>query len=211
MANYSVEILNRDSGATTWIEMVGSSAEDAKSKASAAGMVVGRVRATDAQTKDLPRIASTSSIAWVALLVAILALFPHVLPLVGVRLNLDGLGRGMGAYDFSTPVAAMRSQIKMLVNQDLRGLIQYKGYRESRGNREALSTMSVSREEEAKGKVFLFVSYEMDGVTEHEVNAFEKDAKSGLWFDSPFYTFDFGDEDKPLRDRIEAWRSRDEP
>jgi len=51
------------------------------------------------------------------------------------------------------------------------------------------------------------VSYEANGLTIHDVESFEKDAESGLWFPSSTSTYDMKDRD--LKAAITKWRSKD--
>jgi hypothetical protein len=68
----------------------------------------------------------------------------------------------------------------MYMNEDVRAALQYQAMTEN--PEERLKTLKVHRQAAYQGTQILFVSYEQDGVPKHDIEAFERDAKSGFWF-----------------------------
>jgi hypothetical protein len=116
------------------------------------------------------------------------------------------LGRGMNAYDFSTPSAALKSQIEMALNNDIRAAIELETMRSRKAAKEKLNTLKIHKESEYGGKKILFISFEKNGILKYDIESFEKDADSGLWYHSYVGTYDMKDSD--LKKAIEDWQKK---
>jgi hypothetical protein len=131
---------------------------------------------------------------------------------LGVALFFDPLGKGMAAYDFSTPRAALEANAQMVLNKDIRALVEFSVLMESKQIQEKLKTLEVHRQAEWGGKVILFISYTANGMKRHEVQGFDKDAKTGYWQFTPISPWDEGlKADNPrLAELIDSWELKGE-
>jgi hypothetical protein len=115
------------------------------------------------------------------------------------------LGHGMSKYDFSSPIAAMNSEIEMQLNHDFLAALERDEVIEGTYLREKLKTLEVRKEREWKGSVILFVAYKRNGVEKHEVKGFEKHAKTGLWMHKYVSPYEVKDDNQALRKEISEW------
>lgn len=97
------------------------------------------------------------------------------------------LGKGIEAYDFSTPKAAMTSRIKIELNGDLRASLELDRLLHRRKWEEELKTIEVSDQFEYGGRVLVLYSVSEDGMKKHRSTWMEKDAMSGFWHISNTY------------------------
>jgi hypothetical protein len=141
-------------------------------------------------------------LGWFALLFSLAALGG-----VGYMMFLrpDPLGKGLAKYDFSTPAAAMKSELEMEANFDVRAGLELQRKTKKKPVEEMINSLSVKKEEEWRGKKILFVSFTRDGVEKHETQAFEKQADTGFWVKSPLSSFDVREDNKKLADMMESW------
>lgn len=124
---------------------------------------------------------------------------------------LRPLGRGIGAYDFSTPEAAITSQSQIVVNRDLRAWFDIALLRSldpdaRRLATEQIKTLKVHKRSTYQGKKILFVSYDKNGIKEYDIQSFEKDADTGKWF--PAYVSTYKMDDKRLENAIKEWKEK---
>ncbi|HZN36619.1 MAG TPA: hypothetical protein VFB80_22470 [Pirellulaceae bacterium] len=124
----------------------------------------------------------------------------------------DPLGRGLAAYDLSSPKAALVSQLKMLESQDYRAILESADQFNAKRAQDKLRTLEFRKESEFRGKKILFISYEENGIRKHDIQSFEKDAETGAWksaYASITSVFEGSDEtpdEKKLRGMIKKWR-----
>jgi hypothetical protein len=125
---------------------------------------------------------------------------PNVLSLLALVVSLGTAGwvastrwpsALLAKYDFSSPEAALRSELTMTRDGDFDAIRAH--YREfHRGvATEALKTLKVESTKEFKGAKILFVSFTDRGEPVRECRFFIRDAESGLW-----------GEDRKLRTRL---------
>ena len=117
------------------------------------------------------------------------------------------LGKGLNAYDFSSPEQAMLSQIDIELNKDFRAAIELQRIRTGSDvtARERRKTLKVHKEVTYQGKKILFVSFSRNGLPKHDIASFEKDADSGFWFPSFVSTYDMDDD--ALEKSIKDWKN----
>jgi predicted Zn finger-like uncharacterized protein len=122
------------------------------------------------------------------------------------------LGAGMSKYDFSTPKAALRSETEVRLKRDLRALLEMGELAEGPKLRERLDTLEVVKEAQWGNKTILFFSYKDDGEKKHHTEAFEKDAKSGVWMSRFVSQYDakLQKENPQLAEQIRNWESKGE-
>jgi hypothetical protein len=117
-----------------------------------------------------------------------------------------GLGRGLSAYDFSTPKSALTSDLSARANMDFKALIELDNKIEGPRVREKLATMRVHREADWDRFRLLFISYREDGRARQAVEGFERDQRSGMW--RPRYVADYQmEQTNPVLAReVRSWR-----
>jgi hypothetical protein len=113
----------------------------------------------------------------------------------------------LSRYDFSTPEASQRSQLKMASNGDLLAMIELNRKLDRQKARERLESLSVRKAVDYQGKKGLFTSVKVDGKTRHTVEWFEKDADTGYWKQAFVNEAELGKTDGALADEIRKWRS----
>lgn len=136
-----------------------------------------------------------------ALLVAIAAMV--------VAITRDPLGKGLSAYDFSTPEAAARSDLEIEANGDLRAAIDLGRLRQGQNLKDAVRTMEVSRTVDYGSTKVLFVSYMSKGVKKKKVMGFEKDLETKMWLPKSVYSFEIRKKDEKLAKEMDAWTEKD--
>jgi hypothetical protein len=83
----------------------------------------------------------------------------------------DPLGKGIKAYDFSTPRAALESEAQIMINQDVRAIMQKDEFLTSKTAKERLKSIEIRREEEWRGKVILFIASTENGIKRHYIGS----------------------------------------
>jgi hypothetical protein len=84
-------------------------------------------------------------------------------------------------YDFSTPKAAIESQLQMRLNGDIRAMLEYEQTLDRHEVEEELKTLEVHKQLEYRGNLVVFITFNKEGVKRYEVRWMEKDARSGMW------------------------------
>jgi hypothetical protein len=147
--------------------------------------------------------------AWVSLALSGLAVLVAIAALV-VALVRDPLGSGLANYDFSTPKAALISQMKIALNKDIRALLELQSQIKSKKLKEAIDTVEVRKEAEFQGKKILFVAFKEDGVNKYKTGAFEKHAETGFWQPTYVSAFTVEKENKELAAQMRRWEEAGE-
>lgn len=111
----------------------------------------------------------------------------------------------LSAYDFSTPAAAVTAQTRILADGNYPALMEKEFRGSTRKAKEKLRTLEIKKEAEWKGTKLVFVSFEEGGVRKFAVEAFEKEADSGLWFPVDFSRRSLPGEALSLEQSIDAW------
>jgi hypothetical protein len=140
-----------------------------------------------------------SSLAVVLACVALGLHFLHTPP---------ALGKGLAAYDLSTPAAASKSEIMMMANQDIRAMFELQSLLEGRSLQEQLTTLKIDREREWGGRVILFVSFLKNGIRHYDTKAFQKDARTGLWTPKGVSSYSVKASDPSLAEAMEQWEAQ---
>jgi hypothetical protein len=109
----------------------------------------------------------------------------------GVLLSMGGsggAGKGLSAYNLSTPRDTAMAELDMVLNNDLLALVELRDppgqeilARELQFVREKKATLKVHKEAKWKGLMLLFVSFQKDHKTTHEVEALEFVPEKGRW------------------------------
>ncbi len=152
----------------------------------------------------LARVNSESSTR-VSLVMSACALALSLLALAWT-LASDPLGKGIEGYDLSSPEGALRSELKMQLNQDIRARIQLDAMKKGKTVREKLETLKVHRTSDYAGKKLLFVSFTDNGISKYDVEAAEKDADTGMWLHTFVSIYDI--EDSALQEAAERWEDK---
>ena len=128
-----------------------------------------------------------------------------VISIIGAAWSIfhGGLGKGISGYDFSTPAKAMDSSLAINLNTDIRAMMEMERVKSGKKLKEKRDTLKVHRDAEYQGKKILFISFNENGIEKHEVEGFEKDAESGMWF--PAYVSKYSMTDAPLKKSAEDW------
>jgi hypothetical protein len=138
-----------------------------------------------------------------ALILAIAAL--------GLNYFVDPRGRGLNAYDFSTPKAAIESEARISINHDLRAMMEKEELLHGAKRKERLKTLEIRGDAEWRGKLLLFVTFTENGVRKHQIFGMEKLARTGTWF--PVYAGKDSEmkvQNPGLYQRIETWENKGE-
>ena len=145
---------------------------------------------------------------WKAQLPLVLSSTAFVLSLLAfaVALLRDPLGKGLDAYDFSTPRAALISQLQMTAHLDVRAVIELTQIREGKKVEEKIKTVKVHTESNYRGKKLLFISFKENGLWKYDVEGFEKHTDTGWWF--PVYVSTYDIDDSSLKTAIEKWKEK---
>lgn len=120
----------------------------------------------------------------------------------------DPLGKGIDAYSFTTPRKTLCSQLDMVLNQDFRAMQEIDFLRSGSTPQEMRDTLKVHKESNYQGKKLLFISYERNGLPHYDVESFEKDADTGLWF--PAYVSTYNMDDEALENAVTHWKDLSE-
>ncbi len=125
----------------------------------------------------------------------VLALFA-----IGYSLSRNPPGGRISKYNFSSPEAALRSQLKMQLNGDHQAEMEYQIKMQKKELRRVADSMEVIRTADFEDKKVLFLQYMVpEAKTGHEEEMrfaewFEKDPSSGYWV--------------PLREKPPGWQQK---
>jgi hypothetical protein len=130
-----------------------------------------------------------------------------VLSLVALGLHFfaDPLGPGLARYDFTTPRAALVSQMQIQRRHDVRAALELQALTAGGNLQEKLNTLEVPKEADWNGVHILFISYREDGVKRYGTAGFEKNARTGLWAPAPVPLPAVREQDPELAKQIESW------
>jgi hypothetical protein len=120
----------------------------------------------------------------------------------------DPLGKGLGAYDFTTPKNAFKSGLEIDKARDLRAITDLDKVRRGPEVEEKLRTFQVRKEETWKGAVILFIEFEEKGVKKHVAQGFERDARSGLWLPKYVSSYTVQSENATLANQMKNWETK---
>lgn len=93
----------------------------------------------------------------------------------------------LSKYDFSSPEAALRSNLKLEANGDILAAVEYEAKIDRRKRKEYRDTLEVKRTEDADGKKLIFIQYrETNPSTKktrqlYDVRWFERNEDTGYW------------------------------
>jgi hypothetical protein len=153
-----------------------------------------------------PRRASSAA-GVVGLVLSILALLTALAALGWQFFRPHPLGKGIGGYDFSSPKAALQSQLKIEEDIDVLAQIELQKIRRSKELEEELRTLDVRKEEPWKqDMIIVFFSYQQKGTKHYETRGFEKDAKTGHWLPKYISPFEVEKENAALAKRMRDWQ-----
>jgi|GEM_PF-2975586 len=114
------------------------------------------------------------------------------------------VGKGLGGYSFKTPRKALMSELKIGYRPDLR--VQMERFQlTERGDlaKEKLKTIEVVKEARDDDKTFLFIKFDRKGLTQYDVEAFEKFRDTKYYFSVSRTT-----NDDKLQTAITKWRKK---
>jgi hypothetical protein len=151
-----------------------------------------------------------------ALIVALLALAVSIFAAAWAYFH-DPLGKGLGAYDFSTPEGAVRSELEVQLNQDWRARLEMDAIRNAKRHQEFLDSLEIHKtldydrtgeariandsDYEPVWKVVL-LTYRQEGRKQHSYRFFRKHKESGMWLQAYASLFSIRGE---LRKEIDDW------
>ena len=143
---------------------------------------------------------------------------PFLLALIGFVLALvtalyvvyrDPPWGRLSRYDFSTPEAAFKSQLRMMMNADLQAQSEHRARTEKKKLKEQADTLEVRKSADFEKKKVLFIAFKKEGKEVKTVQWFEKDEDSGLWKQVFESTFRVRETNKKLADEIDSWPTSD--
>ncbi len=145
-----------------------------------------------------------------AILLALAALgwqlYRYYVPAPPAAERHDPLGRGLSAYDFSTPKNAYVSRLKINLNRDLRAQYELNELRRDPELQEQLRTLDVRKEQVWKDTIILFITYEKNGVKQYVVRGVEKDPKTQMWLPRRIKMLELRKDDPALAEKITSWQ-----
>jgi hypothetical protein len=115
------------------------------------------------------------------------------------------LGKGLKAYNFSTPEAAYRSLLQIERNRDILARWELDDARDGPELREKTDTVQIRKQEEWKGTTLLFIEYKKKGVKQYVIEGFEKDNRSNLWLRKYVSSYTVRKESPDLANRMDKW------
>ena len=118
----------------------------------------------------------------------------------------DPLGAGIRQYDLSTPEKSLRSFTDLRVSGSIRAQIELGRLIDGKKLQEKSKTLKVHSESNYQGKKILFVSFMENGIPKNDIEAFEKDADTGLWF--PRYVPTYSMSDAAIGKAIKEWKAK---
>jgi hypothetical protein len=122
------------------------------------------------------------------------------------------LGKGLKAYDFSTPEEACKSFFKVKMENDVRALAELERLRDGprdRGRSKSLKVHEVVTWKDAASVVFY--SFEEDKTRHFGTQVFERDKKSGVWFPKEVAPAEVAADKPDLAERMKEWAKKTEP
>jgi hypothetical protein len=130
-----------------------------------------------------------------------------VLALVALGLHFftDPLGSGLARYDFTTPRAALASQMQIQLHKDVRAAAELQALTEGDKVKEKLDTLEVRKEADWNGTRILFIAYQEDGIKRYAIAGFEKNPRTGLWTPVPVPLEAVRRQNADLARQIESW------
>jgi hypothetical protein len=130
-----------------------------------------------------------------------------VLALVALGLHFfaDPLGPGLARYDFTTPQAALVSQMQIKLRKDVRAAAELQALAEGDKIKEKLDTLEVRREADWNGTRILFIAYQEGGSKRYGIAGFEKNARTGLWAPVPVPLESVREQNPDLAKQIDSW------
>jgi hypothetical protein len=130
-----------------------------------------------------------------------------VLSLVALSLHFLAvpLGPGLARYDFTTPRAALVSQMQIQLHRDVRSALELQALTEGGKVKEKLDSLEVHGEADWNGTRILFIAYQEDGIKRYGAAGFEKNARTGLWTPAPLPLGAMRDQNAELAKQIESW------
>lgn len=121
----------------------------------------------------------------------------------------DPLGKGIAAYDFSTPETAARSILQIDANGDVRAKIELGHLSDGGDPHGAAKTMEVVRVVDYQGTKVVFARYAQGGKTRRRVFTFEKDLATKLWRPNYLSSYRVRDTDEQLAKEMSDWTDPD--
>ncbi len=119
-------------------------------------------------------------------------------------------GKGIDAYDQSSPEAALKSELRIMVRADIRAQMERSHRRilevEHDKHAVALSSLDVEKTRTHDGKTCVFFTVEEKGRVKHRARWFQK-GKDGHWYGLYVSKYDLPSK-SPIRNEIDAWESR---
>ena len=142
-------------------------------------------------------------------LISLICSIAALLISIFILLKPNPLGKGIKAYDISTPEKALKAQIQIRLNKDYLAAVQYRSNRDKEKAEEIESSLEIHDSEDYDGKKILFISYTEDGEKKYDTEGFEKDSESGLWYRAYISTYDMPDNSE-MKKRIQKWKAKSE-
>jgi len=166
--------------------------------------------------EGVPAAAQGRSGGNAALVVSLLALALSIFAAAWAYFH-DPLGKGLRAYDFSTPEGAVRSELEVQLKQDWRAQLEMNSLRNAKRQQELLDSLEIHKtldydrsgedriakdtDYDPVWKVVL-LTYRLDGRKRHANRFFRKHKESGMWLQANGSVFNIRGE---LRKEIEDW------
>lgn len=119
------------------------------------------------------------------------------------------IGKGIDAYDFSSPEEALKSELLIQKSGDLLAQTEYQVRRSLKDIEARDASMEIHDSSDYDGKKILFISYLEDGKSKYDTRSFEKDSETGNWYYSYVSTYGMPD-NSDMKKRIEAWEAKSE-
>jgi hypothetical protein len=141
-----------------------------------------------------------------ALGLAALALFLSIAAVCIVTVR-DPLGSGISKYDCSSPQAALVSEMRIQLNQDMRAVLELRERAIGTKLKEKIQTFEVRKDVEFGGKKLLFVTFKEDGISKYETKAVEKDASTGSWLPSYVSEYTVEKTNEALAAEMRRWET----
>ena len=133
---------------------------------------------------------------------------------IGYTLSRNPPGGRASKYDFSSPEAALRSQLKMRANGDYQAEVEYQIQLQKKELRRVADSLEVIRTADFEDKKVLFIQYlvpEAKSGNEEEMKFaewFEKDPSSGYWVPLHEGPPGWQRKDRQLAEDIAEWQGR---
>jgi hypothetical protein len=118
----------------------------------------------------------------------------------------DSLGKGLSAYNFSTPKDALISELKIKKDRDIKAQLELLHFLPDRDVNEKLRTLQVRKQEVWKDKTILFIEYEKNGVKKYLTQGYVKDLASGKWLPRFVGSWEVRNENATLANQMENFQ-----